>query len=342
MGKAAGEGEKTMAGSIRVFISYAHEDEAFLKQLEKHLAFLHRQGLISTWYDRNISAGTEWAHEIDVNLSSAQIILLLVSANFLASEYCYSTEMKQAMERHERGEAHVIPIILRPVSWQDAPFGKLQALPNGAKPVIRWRSRDEAFLDIARELKETAEKLSINAKAVSPSRETYGKMWGAAQPGYLIFLLNQSASMSNSFGLAHSDVSKRKCDMAASVLNSFLSELLAANTIPHPDGSSEVRPRADVTILGYSNGSIRSILGGMLSGKVSASLPELQTNPISVEVRKRWEIDEAGQRIEIPITFPIWIEPKAEGSAPMCAALQYAQALIKGWFLLIEIITRQW
>ncbi len=139
-----------------MFISYAHEDELLCKDLEKHLTLLKRQGFITTWHDRNISAGTEWAHEIDTHLKTADIILLLVSADFLASDYCYSVEMRQAMERYERGEAHVIPVVLRPVYWQDAPFGKLQALPTDARPVKGpgWYNQDEAFLNIIEGIKK--------------------------------------------------------------------------------------------------------------------------------------------------------------------------------------------
>src|SRR5437868_10672357 len=108
-----------MEASIQVFLAYAHEDEHLLKELENHLALLLRQGVITTWHDRNISAGTERAQEIDLHLKTAQIILLLISANFLASDYCYSFEMTQALKRHEAKEARVIPILLRPVDWEE-------------------------------------------------------------------------------------------------------------------------------------------------------------------------------------------------------------------------------
>src|SRR6266571_8095269 len=136
--------------SVDVFFSYAHEDEKLCKRLETHLTLLKRQGIISTWNDRNISAGREWKREVDAHLNTAQIILLLVSPDFIASDYCYSVEMKRAMERHERREATVIPIILRPCHWQIAGLDKLQALPKDAIPVVSpvWHSSDEAFLDI--------------------------------------------------------------------------------------------------------------------------------------------------------------------------------------------------
>jgi hypothetical protein len=116
--------------AVKVFLSYAHDDEHLKIALEKHLSLLQRQGLIKIWYDRDISAGKEWEKEIDTNLNKAQIILLLVSPDFVASDYCYSIEMHRAMKLHERGEALVIPVILRPTDWEYTPFSKLQVLPK--------------------------------------------------------------------------------------------------------------------------------------------------------------------------------------------------------------------
>src|SRR2546422_2161780 len=122
-----------MASIIEIFCCYARKDQSFLKDLRKHLIPFQKQGLINLWYDADISPGTNWEEEIQKHLETAQIILLLISPNFMASDYCYSKEMKRALERHEDGDARVIPIILRPVHWQLAPFGKLQALPKDAK-----------------------------------------------------------------------------------------------------------------------------------------------------------------------------------------------------------------
>jgi hypothetical protein len=132
---------------VSVFFSYCHRDEKLRDRLALHLAMLQNEGVIQSWHDRNISAGTEWAQAIDDNLNSADIILLLISADFLASHYCYAIEMQQAMKRHEAGEARVVPIILKSVDWGGAPFGKLQAFPKDAKPVTKWSNRDDAFVD---------------------------------------------------------------------------------------------------------------------------------------------------------------------------------------------------
>jgi len=144
---------------IEVFYSYSHKDEELRDELEKHLSILRRQGVITGWHDRKISAGGEWAGEIDQHLNTAKVILLLISADFLASDYCYDVEMTRAMERHDNGDAQVIPVILRKVDWQGSPFGKLQALPTDAKPVTSWSNRDEAFANIAEGIRKAIEDL---------------------------------------------------------------------------------------------------------------------------------------------------------------------------------------
>ncbi len=152
--------------SLEIFLCYAHEDEDALKELTVHLGVLKRQGFFDVWYDREISAGIEWAREIDIHLNTAQIILLLVSQYFMNSNYCYLIEMQRAIERHERGEARVIPIILRPVYYQRTPFAKLQSLPTNHKPVMgsSWRSQDEAFFDVAEGIRRVVEELSSSSK----------------------------------------------------------------------------------------------------------------------------------------------------------------------------------
>jgi hypothetical protein len=136
--------------AVEVFFSYSHRDDDLRQSLLTHLALLKREGLILPWHDRQIDAGDDWEGEIDGHLETAQIVLLLVSPDFIASDYSYDREMKRALERHERGECRVIPIILRPVDWRTAPFSKLQALPRDGKPVTSWTNKDEAFVDVAR------------------------------------------------------------------------------------------------------------------------------------------------------------------------------------------------
>ncbi len=145
---------------VEVFYSYAHEDEAFRHTLEKHMSLLRRQGLIKAWHDRHILPGIDWAQAIDEHLESASMILLLVSSDFLDSDYCYGVEMKRALERHLANEAGVIPILLRPVDWNGAPFAHLQALPTGAKPITTWSNQDEAFTSVAAGIRRAVEDLS--------------------------------------------------------------------------------------------------------------------------------------------------------------------------------------
>jgi len=147
--------------SIEIFCCYARKDQALLSELKAHLMPLQRRGLIKIWADTDIGAGIEWEREIEKHLDTAQIILLLVSADFMNSEYCYSTEMKRALERHNRKEARVIPVILRPIDWQDI-LGNIQALPTDAKPVLSsfWHSPDDAFFDVEQGIRKVVEEIS--------------------------------------------------------------------------------------------------------------------------------------------------------------------------------------
>lgn len=138
----------------RIFISYAHKDEPLREQLDTHLKLMQRQGLIVDWYDRHIQVGMEWRKEIDAHLEEATVILLLVSADFVASDYCYGLEMKRSLERHEAGQAIVLPILLRPADWKTAPFAHLQVLPRNGKAITTWNNSDEAFADIVLELRK--------------------------------------------------------------------------------------------------------------------------------------------------------------------------------------------
>jgi hypothetical protein len=146
---------------LEVFISYAHEDEELRQQLVTHLRPLEREGLISGWHDRLIMPGIERHKNIDEHLNSARIILLLISPDFLASDYAYDAEVQRAMQRHHAKVARVIPIVLRYCDWGTTPFGLLEAVPTDGEPVTgkRWANRDEAFTIIARAVRVTAKEL---------------------------------------------------------------------------------------------------------------------------------------------------------------------------------------
>lgn len=152
------DSEKT-EGSVEVFCSYSHKDEALRQEFESHVAIMRRQKLVQIWHDRQILAGDDWSGDIDQHLDSADIVTLLVSSDFLASDYCYEKEMTRAMQREGRKEALVVPIILRPCDWSDAPFGRLQAIPTNARAVTKWENRDEAWTDVALHLKVTVKEV---------------------------------------------------------------------------------------------------------------------------------------------------------------------------------------
>jgi TIR domain/AAA-like domain len=138
---------------LSVFVSYAHADETLRIELGKHLSVLERQGLISTWHDRMLGAGADWTDTIDQRLEEAQVILLLISADFVESKYCYDVEMKRALERHAARQALVVPVMLRPVALAGLPFGTLQALPKDAKAITDWVNRDSALVDVTEGLR---------------------------------------------------------------------------------------------------------------------------------------------------------------------------------------------
>ncbi|XXX81951.1 TIR domain-containing protein [Sorangium sp. So ce134] len=159
MASAPDEKDLPTKKTIRLFFSYSHKDEALRDELETHLALLKREGILQTWHDRRIGASAEWAGQIDRNLDEAEVILLLISADFLASNYCFDKEMKRALERHHAGQAHVIPVLLRKTDWHSAPFARLQALPRNARPVTSWQDRDEAWTDVAKGIRHAVEAL---------------------------------------------------------------------------------------------------------------------------------------------------------------------------------------
>jgi hypothetical protein len=137
----------------KVFFSYSHDDEAYRDQLEKHLAALKHEGMIESWHDRRILAGSEIDSTIDQQIDQADVILLLVSSSFISSHYCYSVEMQRALQRHAGGECRVIPVIVRPCDWSSTPIGKLLAAPRDGKAVTTWPNYDEAYADIAKQIR---------------------------------------------------------------------------------------------------------------------------------------------------------------------------------------------
>jgi TIR domain len=146
-----------MKDKIKIFLSYAHEDEDMKNQLDKHLIMLKRTEKIEVWQDRKIMAGDVWDESIKKELHDADIILLLISVDFNNSKYIWEHEVSDAMMRHEKGEVRVIPIILRRCEWSDMPYAKLQAIPIGAKPVSSFTDKDEAYMIIAKSIREVVD-----------------------------------------------------------------------------------------------------------------------------------------------------------------------------------------
>lgn len=142
---------------VDLFYSYAHEDEKLRDELDGHLALLRRKGVIRPWHDRGIVPGQQWDEAIDAQLTRADLILLLVSMDFLNSDYIWGKELATAIARAERGDASVVPVLLRAADIEDAPFAHLQGLPTDLRPVTSWPNRDEAWTDVAKGIRRTVE-----------------------------------------------------------------------------------------------------------------------------------------------------------------------------------------
>jgi hypothetical protein len=155
---AFGGREKDRA-PLEIFCSYAPEDEPFRRELERHLSLVLRQGMATLWYDRRIVPGTDWSEAIDAHLETASIILLLVSSDFLASDYCYGIEMQRALQRHKAKEAQVIPIFLRSCDWQSGLFAGLAVLPTDGRPITTWGDRDTAWTNVVKGIRQVLEVL---------------------------------------------------------------------------------------------------------------------------------------------------------------------------------------
>lgn len=154
---------------VEVFYAFAETDAPLLEQLEHHLSLFQRRGLIASWHKRQIPAGQDWQAELNAHLQRAYLILLLISPDFLASDYCYQAEMQQALQRQEAGQAHVIPVLLRPVDWQGAPFAHLQALPTTGKAITRWTNRDAAWVEVAQGIRKMLEELLHEERKNEPA-----------------------------------------------------------------------------------------------------------------------------------------------------------------------------
>ena len=154
--------------SLEVFISYSHKDKMFRNELGNHLSNLISQQIISSWHDGNIVPGTEWQPQVMQHLKTAHIILLLISSDFMASDFCYSIEMETAIARHRANEVRVIPIILRPTDWKGATFANLQILPEEGRPITSWANLDDAFKNVIDGIRIAIDDLNKNGTTINP------------------------------------------------------------------------------------------------------------------------------------------------------------------------------
>lgn len=204
---------------IKLVFSYAHADEALRNELEKHLAPLRRQGLIESWHDRRIIPGQEFGGQIERHFQDADIVLLLVSPDFINSDYCYDVEMVGAIGRHNRQEAVVIPVILRPCHWHDLPFGKILAATVDGKPVTQFPSLDEGFYQVVDAIKRAIKDLGAASKAEDMGSKPVARI----QPATAVVV---SAERSSNLRIKRT-FTDRECDQARTDCFEFVAKYFA-------------------------------------------------------------------------------------------------------------------
>lgn len=245
-----------------LFFSYSHKDEELRDQLEVHLATLKREGAIDVWHDRRIPAGDEIDHQISEALERADVILLLVSPDFLASPYCNDVELKRAMQRHEAGSARVIPVVLRPCDWHRASFGKLAATPKDGKPITRWPDRDEAFLDVVKAIRHALPS-GREPKAPTPAAATNSKVRGATHAR------SSNLRIRKEFFEADQDrFLEETFEFIARFFENSLAELQERN--PGIEGSFKRRSAEQFSAVVYRNGKAESRCRIRMGGRQSA------------------------------------------------------------------------
>lgn len=163
---------------VEVFVAYAHQDSKLKDDLLTRLRGLRRLGLIAEWHDRCIDAGEDWRSEISDRIDKAEIILLLISPDFLASDYCTEIEMDAAIRKHIERTGFVIPIILRHAEgWEDhgpkvCKLGDIQSLPTNGRPVTDYENHDHAWALVTKGIRESLYKLELPSRtAVEPRQE---------------------------------------------------------------------------------------------------------------------------------------------------------------------------
>lgn len=257
----------------RIFISYSHKDDALRAELDKHLALLRREGAIELWSDHRILPGSEFDKEISQALEAAEIILLVVSADFLASDYCFGIEMRRALERHHSGDAVVVPVILRACDWQHSPFKHLNALPSGGREIAKWASPDDAFLNVVQGLRKLLAARPARADVLAAPA---GRTAGARQAGGMTEVRSGRPGASRSSNLAlpteFSDEAKHEfAERTFAYVKDYFRGSLDELQRRNPGYSGKLREKTAVafTVVVFKNGQrvagcyVR--LGGMMS-----------------------------------------------------------------------------
>lgn len=155
----------------KIFISYAHADEKHFQKILQHLTILRRNSEISYWHDRKIDPGADWDNIISERLKGSDIVLLLLSPDFLASSYCFDTEVEKAMELHYEGQCVVLPIVIEHCDWQNSSLGRFQALPKDGKPISSWENKDEAYLSVANGLRKLISRQTEQQAVIARNRQ---------------------------------------------------------------------------------------------------------------------------------------------------------------------------
>ena len=161
------------SAGYRVFVSYSRRDEKLKERLLDHLSIMIQSGSIQVWHDRLISPGTDWQREIENRICTSDVVLLLISASFMASGYCVGVELRKALALHESKKVIVVPVILREVDWTASLFAHLQALPTGGKPVTSWKDRDRAFMEIAKGIRKVLPSIQRQLRSVTVADSDY-------------------------------------------------------------------------------------------------------------------------------------------------------------------------
>jgi hypothetical protein len=152
-----------LTDAIDAFISYSPKDMPFCDDLLLHLSMMRRQRLINEWHERLLLAGSVTDEEVRKWLARSEVFIALLSADFIESDRCFVHELQAAMVRHRTQTGCLIPIIVRPCDWAHPPFSDLSVLPRNGIPISGWNNRDQAWLDVVRDIRRVIELLHERA-----------------------------------------------------------------------------------------------------------------------------------------------------------------------------------